>query len=271
MPLTGELNSYAREKLKGAWGIALAVCLIAMLLGGIEGGINYNFAEGTSLDFSMGSARSVTVPWYMIWALSIPTLLSIYNFAVFLIGGAVELGACTFFCRTALGERPPVSALFDRFEIFFKAFGLRLFMGLFIFLWALLLIVPGIIAAYRYAMAPYFMAEYPQMGIREAVNRSKEVMRERKGKLFLLQLSIMVWPLLIGIGLGIVDLIANMSAFSIVLAGIAFLAFLPYLHTAEATFYLTLTGRLFQAAPVESAELDPGEPVPEAAETTETL
>lgn len=266
MPLTREINSYAREKLRGVWGTALLVCLIAMLLGGMDSAVDFNYEETASFNFNTSSASSVTIPWYMIWAVGMPALLFIYNIAVILVGGAVELGACTFFCRTALGERPGVSALFDRFEIFLKAFGLRLFMGLFIFLWALLLIIPGIVAAYRYAMAPYFMAEYPQMGIREAVDRSKEVMRERKGKLFILQLSIMIWPIIIGIVLGIFSAVSGAYAFMTILGGIASFAFLPYLQTAQATFYLTLTGRLFQAAAV-GQDLPPegGEaPSPEA-------
>lgn len=51
--------------------------------------------------------------------------------------------------------------LFSRFSIWGKALGLRLMTGLLIFLWTLLLIIPGIIAAYRYALAPYLMAENP--------------------------------------------------------------------------------------------------------------
>ena len=50
-------------------------------------------------------------------------------------------------------------------------------MGLFVFLWALLLFIPGIIAAYRYALAPYLMAQYPEKGIRECVDESKALMR----------------------------------------------------------------------------------------------
>ena len=72
---------------------------------------------------------------------------------------------------------------------FLKAMGLNLFMALFIWLWSLLFIVPGIIAAYRYRLAPYLMAENPNLGIREAVNMSKELMAGHKWRLFCLNLS----------------------------------------------------------------------------------
>lgn len=157
----------------------------------------------------------------------------------FLLTGAFWLGLCAFFCRTMLGERPEFVALFDKFGIFFKACGLYLFMGLFVFLWTLLLWVPGIIAAYRYSMAPYLMAEYPQMGIREAVNRSKELMAGHKGRLFCLHLSFIGWALL-----------------AIPTFGLLYLWLGPYIAAAEAAFYLQLTGKIMQPAGSTGAGAD---------------
>lgn len=54
-----------------------------------------------------------------------------------------------------------VSVIFSRFDIFLKAMGLNLFMALFIWLWSLLFIVPGIIAAYRYRLAPILWRKIP--------------------------------------------------------------------------------------------------------------
>lgn len=107
-----------------------------------------------------------------------------------------------------------------------KALGLKLFMFLFIFLWTLLLIVPGIVAAYRYAMAPYLMAQNPGMGIREAVNLSKQMMQGNKGRLFSLHLSFIGWALLAGLTLGLGLLWLN-----------------PYVKASEAAFYLNVSGQ----------------------------
>ena len=64
------------------------------------------------------------------------------------------------------------------------------------FAWSLLLVVPGIIAAYRYAMADYILYRHPEMGVMEVLRESKERMQGRKGRLFCLQISFIGWMLL---------------------------------------------------------------------------
>ena len=98
--------------------------------------------------------------------------------------------------------------------------------SLFTFLWALLFIIPGIVASYRYALAPYLMAENPDIGVMEAIARSKELMRGNKGRLFCLQFSFIGWYLLSTLTLGI---------------GTLWVA--PYRKIAETAFYLDVTGR----------------------------
>ena len=124
-------------------------------------------------------------------------------------------------------ENPPAFAtLFSRFSIWGRAFGLRFMTTLLTFLWSLLFIVPGIIASYRYALAPYLMAENPDMDVMEAIARSKELMDGNKGRLFCLQLSFIGWSLL-----------------CVLTLGIGYLWLAPYQNAAEAAFYLEVTGR----------------------------
>lgn len=86
--------------------------------------------------------------------------------------------------------------LFDGFAIFFKSLWLHILMFAFVYLWSLLLIVPGIIAAYRYRMALYIMLDNPQLSAMECIRASKEMMDGRKGELFVLDLSFLGWYLL---------------------------------------------------------------------------
>lgn len=86
--------------------------------------------------------------------------------------------------------------LFDSFAIFFKVLWLNLLMFIFIYLWTLLLIIPGIIAAYRYRMALYIMIDNPHMTALECITASKQMMTGRKGELFVLDLSFIGWYLL---------------------------------------------------------------------------
>jgi uncharacterized membrane protein len=68
--------------------------------------------------------------------------------------------------------------------------------GLFTFLWALLLIIPGIIKAYAYSMSMYIAIKEPRVQGIEAITRSKTMMDGHKMDLFLLDLSYIGWYLL---------------------------------------------------------------------------
>ena len=101
--------------------------------------------------------------------------------------------------------------------------------SIFVWLWSLLLVIPGIIAIYRYAMMPYLMAEFPDLGALDAMRESKRLMQGNKWRLFCLELSFIGWYLL-----------------SILTLGIGLLWLLPYVSASRAAFYLEITGRANQ-------------------------
>ena len=68
----------------------------------------------------------------------------------------------------------PLTTLFDGFSIAGKVILLEIVASIFIFLWSLLFIIPGIIAIYRYRFALYNLLENPDLGLLEAINLSKE-------------------------------------------------------------------------------------------------
>ena len=105
----------------------------------------------------------------------------------------------------------------------FKVFGLSLWMSLFIFLWACLCYIPGIIAALRYSQAFYILAENPEKGIRQCVNESKMMMSGRLWEYFVLQLSFILWTLLGAVTCGIANLYVT-----------------PYMTITNAGYYLSL-------------------------------
>ncbi len=109
--------------------------------------------------------------------------------------------------------------------------------------------IPGIIAYYRYAMAPYLMSENPSLGVRQAVDISKQMMKGHVKRLFCLDISFIGWALLAGLAISIVSaLFAWIFSFSIVLATIfiiaaSFAAITPviaYRSNARAAFFLDL-------------------------------
>jgi uncharacterized membrane protein len=74
---------------------------------------------------------------------------------------------------------------------------------IFIFLWSLLLIIPGIIKSYAYRMVPYILADNPNIGAEKAIELSNEMTRGHKFDMFVLDLSFIGWYLLGTLALGI--------------------------------------------------------------------
>lgn len=94
-----------------------------------------------------------------------------------------------------------------------------------ILLWTLLFIIPGIVASYSYAMTGYILAEDPDLTASQAIQRSKEMMRGNRWRLFCLQLSFIGWIILCLFTFGIGNLFLN-----------------PYQTAADAAFYREISG-----------------------------
>ena len=224
-----DYRARARESLSGNWGMAVLVCFLGTLLGGIETGtpvmINFRTDQDTNIQSYVEDLSSNFFTREMLSIIFMMLgIFTIYALAKFIIGGAVELGICAYFSKRALGEEADVKDEFSYFKYFGKALGLRVVMSVFIFLWSLLFVVPGIIAAYRYAMATYIMAEHPQMGIMEAIDASKQMMDGNKWSLFCLEFSFIGWAFLCVFTCGIGDLFLT-----------------PYTQMATAHFYMNLS------------------------------
>ncbi len=116
--------------------------------------------------------------------------------AICLMSITLMVGFVTYCLNVCQFRKAGFGNLLDGFAIFFKALWLFILMGLFVYLWSLLLIVPGIIAAYRYRMALYIMIDNPEKGALECIRESKQLMNGRKGELFVLDLSLLGWYLL---------------------------------------------------------------------------
>lgn len=111
---------------------------------------------------------------------------------------ATVLGAgFTMYCMAIRrGERAEYLTLFDGFSFVGRLILLDLVTALFIFLWAMLFIIPGIIAAYRYRFAKFNLYENPGIGVMEALDMSKRQTLGYKSQLFMLDLSYVGWNLL---------------------------------------------------------------------------
>lgn len=124
-------------------------------------------------------------------------LLGIFVYVlVNLLAGVLAMGFTLYCMAVRRGQRAEFLTLFDGFSMVGKIIGLNLVISLFVGLWSMLFVVPGIIAAYRYRFAFFNLLENPSLGILEALDRSKQQTLGYKGQLFTLDLSYMGWNLL---------------------------------------------------------------------------
>ena len=135
----------------------------------------------------------------------------------------LDTGMVLFTLKVARREENSVWNLVDGFAQFWRVILLYLAEGLFIFLWSLLFVIPGIVAAYRYRLAVYLLLDHPGMGVMDCIRESKRLMSGRKGELFVLDLSFFLWLLLTWLPY-------------IGIAAEVFVA--PYIMTTRAGFYL---------------------------------
>ena len=94
------------------------------------------------------------------------------------------------------GERAEYLTLFDGFSFVGKLIALTIVTYAFIWLWSMLFVIPGIVAAYRYRFATYNLYENPGISIMEALDMSKRQTMGYKGQIFALDLSYIGWTLL---------------------------------------------------------------------------
>lgn len=93
--------------------------------------------------------------------------------------------------------------LFKPFSSYINSVLVMFLVRLFTFLWALLLIVPGIIKMYEYYFVPYILADEPTVSYKEAFARSREMTAGHKMDIFMMQLSFLGWDLLGALTCGI--------------------------------------------------------------------
>ncbi len=159
----------------------------------------------------------------------IVSITSFFPVLALIVIGPVSFGLARLSANRAKGkEQIEFGDLFSGFsENFANSCILGLLSTIFIFLWSLLFLIPGIVKSYSYSMAYYIQQDDPSKDWRTALNESRAMMRGYKGKLFLLDLSFIGWYILGALCFGI---------------GILFVA--PYVTMARTNFYFSLKQEL---------------------------
>ncbi|MBQ9909640.1 MAG: DUF975 family protein [Treponema sp.] len=110
---------------------------------------------------------------------------------------------------------------------------------LWVSLWSLLFVIPGIVKAYSYSMMFYVIAENPKIGAMKAMDISKVLTQGHKANLFMMDLSFLGWAFL-----------------SMLSCGIGFIWLLPYMVMAKTYAYYDLKRMTFAQGKLTPADFE---------------
>lgn len=205
-----QIRQETREILRGKWLAGVVITLVYFLIVGLLSAI-----QRTSEEPSVFGSL-------------------FYLLALVVIAFPLQVGFSMIWLRLVrTGEHPEIKTLFAAFSRRYhrSAMGTLLLMNIYTFLWTLLLIIPGIIKSLEYAMTPYIIADEPELGCNEAIEKSMAMMRGHRWQLFKMILGMCGWLLL-----------------GLLTFGIAWLWIESYYMTALAKFYTELKGETAEEA-----------------------
>ncbi|PCH49415.1 MAG: hypothetical protein COC22_06600 [Flavobacteriaceae bacterium] len=189
MKITDEnLMKLAIDSLKGNWVLAILTFLIyELLIGGIQ---------QTSENYS------------------------VLSLVFLVISGPITLGVSIFSLNLSRNLEPQFENLLEGFNNFKTSLFAYLLISLFVILWLLLLIIPGIIAVLSYSMTFYIIADDNSINATGAIDKSKKMMEGHKIELFILGLKFF-----------------GLSLLCLLTLGIGFLWLIPFANVTLAKFY----------------------------------
>lgn len=178
--------------------------LVSLIFAGLVGSVSFysSVASNNAID-----ASTPTVALVLLLAAIVIFAIACIILADVFLANPIMIGINKFELN-ALRDKGNVSDLGNGFDVSYKRnVKVLFFRDLYIILWLLVFIIPGIIKAYEYRMIPYLLADNPDMGREEAFNRSKAMMKGNKWRAFVLDLSFILWNILGVITFGVVNVL----------------------------------------------------------------
>ena len=228
------LKQEAKSRLKRYYWMAFVVCLItSCIVGSVENSSSINF----NAIFDGVSSRTAI---FVLLILFLLLFLFSLAFTIF-VGNPVRVGSNRYFMenRSFPGKFERLFFAFTNGGANYKNIVFTVFLrDLKVFLWSLLLIVPGIIKSYEYAMVPYLLSERPDMPPQRAFELSRKMTDGEKMEMFVLDLSFIGWYLLGTLACCIGVLFVN-----------------PYYEATHAELYAALREKAFGLGFADQSEL----------------
>lgn len=225
------------QDLKGKWGLALLITLIFIIINtglshfGMIAIVN-TIGLNLNLDAQMPLAFEFTAQ-AMLYVL-------LFLLAYALISGAMTLGYMKTILQNTTKKTLDANMLISGFPSILKVFAINILTAIFVILWSLLLIIPGIIAAISYSQSLFVLAENPTVSPLDAIRKSKAMMKGYKWKWFGMILILLIFLLLVG---AVISYLAkfvitqDMPYHQLIIGNLPSLVIIPVAYTVLSNFY----------------------------------
>lgn len=233
-----ELKTRAKEVLRKYYWKMFAVSMILLFVGGRDGGGGSN--NNQNQQDAVKLLPEEIAYWILKYMLIIGSIFFILWALRVFIGYALEIGCRKFYVRTAEDDCD-----MGYIGHYFKdgryagVVGTMFLRSIYLILWTLLFIIPGIVKGYAYRMVPYILADNPSIGAKRAIELSNQMTAGQKWDMFVLDLSFIGWYLL-----GVLALV------------IGTLFVMPYEDATKAELYLQMREQAVESGAVTPEELN---------------
>lgn len=198
--IRSELKANAKASLKGNYGDAITILVVFELIS-----FAFGFVAGL-----LGGILNIS-----------ENILDLINILGSLaISGLFGFGLSSYYLKLSRNEEVSWKELFNKTDMAIPYILITILTGIFTFLWSLLFIIPGIIAAISYSLVHYIKLDNPELSELEVIKKSKQMMQGHKMEYVLLSLSFIGWAIL-----------------GIFTFGILYVWLIPYINVTMANFY----------------------------------
>lgn len=173
-----ELKEWAKEFVKGKrWDVLLPIIIMFLF-------------SGFTVTFNVGDSENINY--------KLLSIMSVVSFAISIVVFIIQIGFTDYMVRFIKKKEYKLEILFSKFSDYARLIGVYLLQVIFIFLWTLLFIIPGIIKGIAYSLVPYLLADdkYKKLSATEILKKSEELMNGHKWDFVVLGLSFIGWHIL---------------------------------------------------------------------------
>ena len=229
----GQMKERGRLAFKANYWPCVLVGFVMSLLTGVSSGVSGVHGKNTAEEYTQQATDAFNglpvqgkeiVVTAIISAVAVISLISIL-LSIFVFS-PLEVGGSHFFKKNLVDSNTEFSEIGKGFNNYGATVGKMLLMNIYLFLWFLLFIIPGIVKTYSYRMVPYLIKDHPELSASEVITMSRQMMNGNKWRAFLLDLSFIGWILLSIFTLGLLNI---------------FWTF-PYMYSTSAALYRELKG-----------------------------